>query len=215
MRSPSRTWALVLAAGEGRRFGGDKLGASFRGEPMILGSLRAVSQAVASGLLAGGVVVHRADDPVTPPLAAELGLHSLGCDAHPPALSASLRCGLGWLSLPSRVPAPEAALIVLADQPLLRVAVLTELEHAGSAGGVDVIRPVYARHPDQPGHPVWLGRAAWSLAERIEGDTGLARLLSDPALRTAQVPVAGANPDVDTPEDLAGLEAPARPRAIG
>jgi CTP:molybdopterin cytidylyltransferase MocA len=52
-------------------------------------------------------------------------------------------------------------------------------------------------------------RAAWALAAGLDGDRGLGPLLARRPDLVAEVPVAGNNPDVDTPADLAALAAPA------
>ena len=52
----------MLAAGAGRRFGGGKLLAPFRGAPLIQGVLGAVTAARTAGLLAGGVVTYVPED---------------------------------------------------------------------------------------------------------------------------------------------------------
>jgi len=46
-------------------------------------------------------------------------------------------------------------------------------------------------------------RAAWALAAGLSGDRGLGPLLVGRADLVAQVAAPGANPDIDTPEDLA------------
>ena len=71
-----------------------------------------------------------------------------------------------------------------------------------------LIRPRYARSPDEPGHPVLLDRSLWQLADRLKGDAGVGRLLTAGAPGVALIDVSGTNPDVDTPADLHLLEGP-------
>ena len=120
-------------------------------------------------------------------------------------LSSSLQRGLWALSLPSVIPEAAAALIVLADQPLLRREVIRALiddwrEHHRS------VRPRYAAAPAEPGHPVLLARADWPLAQEVTGDFGVGALLAAIPGGVRLVDVSGANPDIDTPEDLFHLE---------
>ena len=53
---------------------------------------------------------------------------------------------------------------------------------------------------------VLLDRDAWGLAERLTGDQGLGRALSNAPELVVHVDVDGANPDVDTPADLPRLD---------
>lgn len=197
-------YALVLAAGRGRRFGGDKLLAPFRGATIIGHVTATLAQAMSGGLLTGGVAVVpvRARALLWP-----LDTAGLEVVENPDAgtgLASSLRIGLAALAHPDRHPAPTAALVVLADQPLLRLSVIEALVSAWRLAP-GTLRPRYAEQPGEPGHPVLLDRADWPLAEGLRGDQGLGALLAGHAgVRLVEVP--GANPDVDTAEDLRLLE---------
>ena len=73
-----------------------------------------------------------------------------------------------------------------------------------------VIVPRYA--DGGGGNPVLLREAAFELVDEASGDRGLGPLLaSDPDL-VLEVPVGGANPDIDTPDDLRALEEADRAR---
>jgi CTP:molybdopterin cytidylyltransferase MocA len=197
-------YALVLAAGRGRRFGGDKLAAPFRGATIIGHVAGTLAHAMSARLLAGGVAVV----PVrATALTWRLDTAGLEVVENPDAgtgLASSLRIGLAALAQPERSPAAAAALVVLADQPLLRLPVIEALISAWEAAP-GTYRPRYADQPAEPGHPVLLDRADWALADALHGDQGLGALLTGhPGIRLVEV--AGANPDVDTPEDLRLLE---------
>jgi nicotine blue oxidoreductase len=116
-------------------------------------------------------------------------------------VSGSLRAGLAALDA-------GAALVLLADQPLVRLDVVAVLVAAWHERLGVLIRPRYARSPDEPGHPVLLDRSLWQLADRLEGDAGVGRLLTSGAPGVALIDVPGSNPDVDTPADLHLLEGP-------
>lgn len=193
--------ALLLAAGSGTRFGGNKLLAAFGGRPLIAHSAGTLGQAMSTGLLAGGVAV-------IPPAAAALAMtleHAgLTPVANPDAatgMAGSLRLGLR--ALVAREPRVEGALIVLADQPGLRLEVISALVERWTRDG-GTTRPRYAASPDEPGHPVLLDRRDWQLADRLSGDQGFRDLLAGTPVTLVDVP--GVNPDVDTPADLRRLE---------
>ncbi len=202
MTAPA-VYALVLAAGAGRRFGGEKLLAPFRGTSLVGHVAATVAQAIHGGLLAGGVAVVR---PGATALAWPLDTAGLEVVENPAAaegIASSLRAGLAALT-PPREPPAGASLVILADQPLLRLPVLEALVSAWRAAPGS-IRPRYLAQPDAPGHPVLVDRALWAQAAGLTGDQGLGPLLAaDPALRIIEVP--GGNPDVDTPGDLRSLE---------
>ena len=54
-------------------------------------------------------------------------------------------------------------------------------------------------------NPVLLDRAVWPLAMTLEGDRGMGPFIHAEPDRVLTVEVAGDNPDVDTPADLARL----------
>jgi molybdenum cofactor cytidylyltransferase len=115
-------------------------------------------------------------------------------------LSYSLQLGLAALE---EAEGAEAALIVLGDQPLVRLDVVEAIISAW-AGGEAIIRPRYEATPDVPGHPVLVERSLWPLIRELQGDAGLGSLVPRP--RETLVDVSGHNPDVDTLSDLQALE---------
>jgi len=191
---------LVLAAGSARRYGSAKLLAPLRGRPLAAYALDVAGRARAAGLLGDLHAVVAAGDEDVAVLARAAGATTIVNPAPERGLSSSLRAGLAALG------DAGAALVLLADQPLVRLDVLAVLvaawhEHLGV-----LIRPRYAASPEEPGHPVLLDRSVWPLAERLEGDVGVGRLLPLGAPGVALIDVAGSNPDVDTPTDLHLLE---------
>ncbi len=204
-RGSETAWAVVLAAGESRRFGGGKLMAPLAGRPMLSWCLRALRRARESGHLAGVVVVLPARE------RAMLDTIDEGMDpvilaaGATVALSHSIRSGLNALEAPSRQPV-GAALICLADQPGLRTETVAALVDAWRGGAGPVVRPRYLEHPNQPGHPLLLDRGVWSLAESASGDVGLGPVLRGQPELVFLVDQAGSNPDVDTPGQLAEFE---------
>jgi CTP:molybdopterin cytidylyltransferase MocA len=139
--------AVVLAAGEGSRFGGAKQQLLL---PDVLAALRASS--------VEDVVVVAGAHPV------EAEAKIVSCPDWERGMGASLRCGL--LSLP---PETEAAVVALADGPDLAPAAVDRVIEAWRGGAGDVVAASYG---GERGHPVVLGRAVWS---RIpdEGGRGL------------------------------------------
>ena len=57
-----------------------------------------------------------------------------------------------------------------------------------------------------PGHPLLLDQSLWHLATEMRGDSGFAPVLAGHRVNVRTIPVAGSNPDVDTPGDLELLD---------
>ncbi|HEX5589013.1 MAG TPA: NTP transferase domain-containing protein, partial [Candidatus Limnocylindrales bacterium] len=117
-------------------------------------------------------------------------------------LSSSLR--LGWAAVMAGDPAtrPDAALIVLGDQPRLDPAVVRALV----AEPGDPARPVVVARPaDGARNPVRLEPEAAPLVEAATGDRGLGPILDAHPELVRAIDVAAANPDVDAREDLVAL----------
>lgn len=191
--------AVVLAAGHGRRFGGGKLGAMLRGKPILSHVCDAVARALQAGVVGWGLVVVAADDPAAAALVERAGLGPIANLTPEAGISRSIQLGL---EAAQAQPTLAAVLLLLGDQPLVRVETMRRLIQAWQEGAGAVIRPRYRDQPDIPGHPVLLDRLVWPLCRRAAGDRGLNGVF--PAVTCIDVP--GSNPDIDTPADLHLLE---------
>jgi CTP:molybdopterin cytidylyltransferase MocA len=144
---------LLLAAGEGRRFGGPKQLARVDGRPLIehaLGALRGLDRILV-------VLGARADDIRA---GADLaGAEIVVCEDWAEGMGASLRAGLAALGDADEV------VILLADQPFITPAVVARVRAAAG----DAVRAVY---DGAPGHPVVVRRAVLERAGELRGDAG-------------------------------------------
>ncbi len=196
--------AVVLAAGGSSRFGSNKLLAGLGGRPVLQHVLDAVA---AAGL--ADVVVVLGESHASTRVAIEWRGERIAINHRPQdGLSSSLRVGL---DAAAEDPAVEAVVIVLGDQPAVRRDVIRAVVEAATASPAAFVRTRYAA--DGAPNPVLVRRAAWSRAAGLSGDRGLGPLLADHPELVLAVPVEGANPDIDTPDDLAELAAPAVPTA--
>ena len=99
-------------------------------------------------------------------------------------------------------------LVLLADQPLVRLEVLACSWPAGARASARWSARATPDAPDEPGHPVLADRSLWPLAARSPA-TRLRQRSCHPARPgVALIEVAGRNPDIDTPDDLTTLEGP-------
>jgi molybdenum cofactor cytidylyltransferase len=195
---------LVLAAGRGQRFGGGKLHAVYRGRPLLSHVLAVAEAACKRGILQGGHVVIAAGDQTARELARDFGVETLVNEEPDRGLSHSLRLGLQ--ALEGRSEQIGAAIVLLGDQPLVRLDVIERLVAAWLAGSGPILRPRYQADPDTPGHPVLLARPIWARARQVEGDRGFGSLFDSASLELLTLDVPGGNPDVDTQADLQSLQ---------
>ena len=124
-------------------------------------------------------------------------------------LASSLQVGLAAAGEGSGV-APEAALIVLGDQPELRRG--GDRRDPGRRRRYPRDRPaVRARSRPQPGAAAGGACGRWRTG--LSGDQGLGAWLAAHPEEVREVPLAGANPDIDRRADLAELAWARRVRA--
>jgi len=200
-----RTHALVLAAGQGRRFGSGKLHALYQGRPLLSFVLDVVGGAQRRGLVDGGHVVVAANDEPGLTLAAAGGLGTVINDTPDLGLSHSLRLGVDALESQTSEET-GAVLVFLGDQPLVRLDVVEALVAAWRQGHGPILRPRYEARPDAPGHPVLLARSIWPQARQLDGDRGFSVFSASNPHKIFTLDVEGDNPDVDTPDDLKALQ---------
>lgn len=197
---PGGVCALVLAAGRGSRFGGDKLLAHHRGQPVLHHVMAAAAAAANAGWLTRIIAVVPAGDAFLSGIVTEAGGRPVIQPDRDAGMASSLRLGLNAAA------GADAALILLGDQPLVTPETIGLLVAAHRATPDAVIRPRYDADPDQPGHPVIVPARWWPLLRGDEGEKGFGQLFGERVPRI-DLPVPGQNPDIDTPADLERLAA--------
>ncbi len=203
MSDASRVAGLILAAGAGSRFGGGKMRARLDGRPLVAHVLDAARAAGFGRLvlvLGRDAVDVRAAILAADP-AALAGVLVVVNGAPERGLASSLRLGL---AAATAGPRPDRVLVLLGDQPRVRPEVIMAMLAADAPADAVAVVPAYAA--DAAANPVLLLPPAWSRAGDLTGDRGFGELLAAQRERVVRIPVAGANPDIDTPADLAALE---------
>jgi molybdenum cofactor cytidylyltransferase len=192
-----RVAAVVLAAGSSSRFGSPKALAELEGKPILEHVLDAVREAGIDEIV---VVLGHAGDEIQQGI--EWLDERLVRNPDPRELSSSLQIGLD--ALDESDPPVQAAVLVLGDQPRTRPSVIRALIAATRTSELPIVVPQYAEGGGA--NPVLLRREAFDLADEAIGDRGLGPILEVRPELVVWVPVAGSNPDIDTPADLAALE---------
>jgi molybdenum cofactor cytidylyltransferase len=193
----TRIVGLVLAAGAGSRFGGDKLAATLGGRALldhVLDALAAVPLNIIVAVVRPGQGAARTWPPAV--LAVENPAPERG-------LASSLRIGRDAIEGLAGGP-PDGFLVALGDQPLLDPALVRRMLAAAQGADRPVVVPTY--EADTSRNPVLVMRAAFGLVDQAVGDRGLGPVLDANADLVLTVTGGRANPDVDTPADLAALE---------
>ena len=159
---PAKPLGLVLAAGQGRRFGGPKAPYEYEGERLVDRAVRILRE--------GGC------DPVIVVLGAWVGdvpdAQVVVNDQWASGMGSSLRAGL---AAGAELPDVEAALITLVDLPGLTAAAIGEL---AANADPDVLRA--AEFSGRRANPVLIGRNHWAgVCDLAVGDQGARAYLAE------------------------------------
>ena len=151
---------VVLAAGEGKRFGGPKAPFEYEGERLVDRSVRILNEAGC--------------DPIVVVLGAWLGAVDgatvMANDTWREGMGSSLRTGLAWVLTHTSA---DYALITLVDLPGLTSTAIKRVMEA--PGGIAV-----AQFDGERGHPVRIPREHLSdLLDSVSGDQGARGFLQD------------------------------------
>ena len=189
----SRIHIVVLAAGRSERFGACKLLADYRGKPMIRHAVRA-AQAVAAGRV-HLVTGYNAEAVAA---AAEADVVARNAD-YADGMGGSIACGVR-----AARDGADAIIVILGDQPLVAASHLDALIAQWSGDALEIVA---TRTTQSKGPPVLFGSAAFDALCRLDGDSGAKTVMLDPRFTLREVACDDAGIDVDTPADLAKLQA--------
>lgn len=184
-----RLAAIVLAAGAGRRFGGGKMSALFRGEPLVRHAIRAARAAPVERVIV-----------VRPP-----GLDIGHWQGAPDVLSVEIESDALSTSLKAGIAAAEGfdgAFVLLGDMPLVPHDVADRL--ATLLGDHFAAVP---RYQSKSGHPVLFAARAFPALATLAGDQGAGPLLKHrDDIAFDDCTVSTILLDVDRAEDIGRLE---------
>lgn len=195
-----RIVGILLAAGRGSRFGGDKLlvplpvpAAGVRaGTPVGIASATRLAQA-----LAEVIVVLRPDSHGLAAGMLTVGVATVECANADEGMGATLACGV------SATRDADGWVVALADMPWIRPVTIASVAAVLSAGA-EIVAPVYR---GKRGHPVGFARRHRDVLIALKGDAGARELVaaSRETLTLIEVDDPGVLRDVDVPRDLALL----------
>ena len=181
---------VVLAAGNARRFGSDKLMADLDGKPLGVRAAAQMGQLDA----AAHIAVCQPEAPIAPHYL-KLG-YTIAENRHAErGLSGSLHLAVEAAAQTEA----QALMILLADMPFVELAHVAALI-AASNGEI-----LASSDGKQSMPPAIFPRDSWSRLLKAEGDAGARHILLNASTRTAPE---GSLRDIDTPDDLAASKAP-------
>ncbi|HLF21371.1 MAG TPA: nucleotidyltransferase family protein, partial [Aestuariivirga sp.] len=186
----------VLAAGQSKRMGSNKLLADLGGAPMIRRSVEAV---LAAGIDSMIVVTGHEADKIAAALEG-LGIEIVHNPDYAHGLATSLKRGLA--AVPEDA---DAVLVCLGDMPRVTPKVMGRLIAAFNPEELRTICvPV---HRGQRGNPVLWGAKHFAAMAALDGDRGAKALMEQFADELVEIEMAddGVLIDADTPEALARL----------
>ena len=186
---------LVLAAGGATRFGSPKALATYRGKPLVTRAVRQLVPRCPAGVY---VVVGAHGSELHAALADEPTVTVVDNPDWQRGLSTSLRAGIA--AMPE---AADAVLLTLCDLPVVTG---EDLDALIGAWRVEPVLIAIASFAGGRGPPAIFPRAVWPQFAALRGDQG-ARSLLEWHEEHILVPMPNAALDVDTPDDLARLEA--------
>ncbi len=198
VQSAPRVVAVVLAAGEGRRMGENKMLADFDGRPMLVVT---VENIMASGVDEVVVVTGHERGKVE----AALTDHKIRIVHNPnyaTGMASSLRVGV------EAAATADAAVVCLGDMPRVSGAVIDKL--IAGFNPVEHRSIVVPTHKGQFGNPVLWGAEHFARLTSLSGDKGARMLIGDLKSEATEVEAdAGVLLDADTPEALLALRSTA------
>ena len=191
-------WAVVLAAGESRRMGTQKLLLPF-GETTVVEAV--VATALGSGVDRVMVVLGSDADEVRKKLESSGAAFTINEDYARGMLS-SIQAGFKALGGDA-----EAVVVMLGDQPFLPAKVVDAVIEAYRTGGKGIVIPVFR---GRRGHPVLVDMKRRDEVLGLDPADGLRQLMRARPGDIREVDVDDANilRDMDTPEDYRSIDSP-------
>jgi molybdenum cofactor cytidylyltransferase len=201
--APSRTSAVVLAAGMSKRMGSPKQLLRAGETTLLERALNTVRQSCADEIiLVLGFGAKEIQQSIS-----TLGIKVVVNEGYQEGMGSSLRAGISAVH-----PQAQAALIMLADQPFVLPSTLDRLIEHHQKARPQIVIPTYKGFR---GNPVLLDRSVFPEVANLTGDIGCRAIFGKHTENIARLAVddAGILFDVDTREDFEKLTvAPALPR---
>lgn len=190
-----RIACLLLAAGEGKRFGACKQLALFDGKPLTAHALEPLARVFAENLY---VVLGAHADNVQPIIAGSA--HVINNAGWRNGIGSSIAYGVAEIEKRGMW---DGIMIALADQPLL-----TSTDYLKLARRFDDNRVVAARYVERPGAPAIFPRKLFADLKQLDGDSGAKAILTRMNAEIVTISMEAAATDIDSMNDLKQIRFP-------
>lgn len=189
---------IILAAGASSRYGENKLLLPFGAGSVLSTVITTVARSAARPIVL--VTGHQAEQVRAAVKSFAMPLqfaHNL--DYRTGEMLSSVKTGLRQMM--AQTPVPDAVMIVLGDQPLLRFDVIARMLVAFEQNCGDLMTPRFGLH-GQRGHPVLIGRAWWDAVLNLPPESNVRELLRSNRTTVTYLVVNNDSilGDVDTPD---------------
>ena len=185
-----RLFSVVLAGGSGSRFGSTKQLAMIGDQPMVARAVAAAEAACGPRTL----LVTGSDWAAVANAAKPQRGFIVVNQNYTAGLSSSIAAGVSAIR-----PLADAVLLLLADQPLVTVSHLQDLEQAWRESPGSIVASAYAK---TCGPPVIFPARFFDALSSLSGDKGARAVIDAHQDAVIGIPFEGAAIDVDTPSDL-------------
>jgi len=157
----TKTWAIILAAGESKRMGSPKLLLPFGDMTVIEKVISNVKSSKVDNIL---VVLGENGDKIEDRIRT-YGIKYCYNDYYKDGMLSSVRCG--FRNIPAKY---RAVLVFQGDQPLISPVSINVIIDSFSSSCKGIVIPV---HDKKRGHPVMIGRKYHDEIEKLDPGTGL------------------------------------------
>ena len=187
---------IILAAGSASRMGEPKQLLTYQGRSLIRHAVEVALNSVCQHV----VVVLGAYAEQIKPEVENLAIKLVENTIWSEGMSSSIRAGIN--ALEENNPKLNAAIITLADQPLISAEVFNRLVEAYQNTGKFIIASAYA---DVVGVPALFDRTLFPELINLQGDRGAKALTSKYTNNLISISVPEATIDIDTPDDYKNI----------
>jgi molybdenum cofactor cytidylyltransferase len=192
-----RTGAIILAAGAATRMGQLKQLLAYRGRTLLRHS---IEQAIAAGFRPIVVVVGSNAQMLRRSIAGKAAVKIVHNEQWDTGMGSSIRAGMRALLGSDEV--PEAAAILVADQPLVQAKHLAAMRRLLSSADSSIVA---AQYSDTIGVPALFKQELFGALLSLPLEAGARKLLRTSDADVTPFPLPEAAVDIDTPEDFERL----------